>query len=76
MPEGKTNNIPAENPGRSDEVPAPEEVLAAKLAEQADAVTSELRDLLPESPAAGIRGGQSCRDPGRHLRQPPASRTT
>ena len=52
MPEEKPNNIPAENPGRANEVPAPEEVLSDKLAEQADAVTSELRDLLPESSVA------------------------
>jgi uncharacterized membrane protein len=52
MPEEKPNNIPVENPGRSDEVPAPEVELSNKLAEQADAVTSQLRDLLPESSAA------------------------
>jgi len=52
MPDGKINNIPADQHGRSDELPAPEEVLSDKLAEQADAVTSQLRDLLPESPVA------------------------
>ena len=52
MPEGKINNIPANQHGRSEELPAPEEVLSDKLAEQADAVTSQLRDLLPESPVA------------------------
>jgi hypothetical protein len=51
MPEEKTNSIPVTDSGESDLVPAPEEVLSDKLAEQADAVTSQLRDLLPESPA-------------------------
>ena len=40
------------NPGGSDQTP--EEVLCDKLAEQADAVTSELRDLLPDSKPVGI----------------------
>ena len=52
MPEGKIKSMPADNVGGSDEVPTPEEVLSDKLAEQADAVTSQLRDLLPESPAS------------------------
>ncbi len=51
MPEEKTNSKPHDNSERSAEVPTPEEVLSDQLAEQADAVTSQLRDLLPESSA-------------------------
>lgn len=53
MPEETINRIPVTDPGGSDQTP--EEALAAKLAEQADAVTSELRDLLPDTPATGGR---------------------
>lgn len=52
MSEEKGNSTPVMNPGGSDQ--APEEVLGDKLAEQADAVTSELRDLLPDSNPVGI----------------------
>jgi len=52
MTEEKNNSTPVANPGGSDQTP--EEALADKLAEQADAVTSGLRDLLPDSKAAGI----------------------
>jgi hypothetical protein len=50
MPEEKNNSLPVTGTGGSDQTP--EEALADKLAEQADAVTSELRDLLPDAPAA------------------------
>ena len=52
MSEEKNNSTPVTNPGGSDQ--APEDALADKLAEQADAVTSGLRDLLPDSKAIGI----------------------
>ena len=52
MSEEKNNSTPVANPGGSDQ--APEDALADKLAEQADAVTSGLRDLLPDSKAIGI----------------------
>jgi uncharacterized membrane protein len=52
MSEEKNNSTPVTNPGGSDQ--APEDALADKLAEQADAVTSGLRDLLPDSQAIGI----------------------
>jgi uncharacterized membrane protein len=52
MSEEKINSTPVANPGGSDQ--APEDALADKLAEQADAVTSGLRDLLPDSKAIGI----------------------
>jgi hypothetical protein len=52
MSEEKNNSTPVTNPGGS--VQAPEDALADKLAEQADAVTSGLRDLLPDSKAIGI----------------------
>jgi uncharacterized membrane protein len=48
MSEEKTNSNPVTGPGGVDQVPAPEEVLSDKLAEQADEVTAQLRDLLPE----------------------------
>ena len=51
MSEEKNNNIPVTNPGGSDQ--APEEALADKLAEQADEVTSGLRDS-----AAGLKAGR------------------
>ena len=52
MSEEKNNGTPVANPGGSNQ--APEDALADKLAEQADAVTSGLRDLLPDSKAIGI----------------------
>jgi len=52
MPEQKNNNIPVTEPGEADQ--APEDALADKLAEQADAVSSQLRDLLPDSQETGI----------------------
>ena len=52
MSEEKNNSTPVANPGGSNQ--APEDALADKLAEQADAVTSGLRDLLPDSKAIGI----------------------
>jgi|WetSurMetagenome_2_1015567.scaffolds.fasta_scaffold51025_2 uncharacterized membrane protein len=52
MSEEKNNNTPVTNPGGSDQ--APEDALADKLAEQADAVTSGLRDLLPDSRGTGL----------------------
>ena len=52
MPEEKNSSIPVTDPGGSDQ--APEEALANKLAEQADAVTSQLRDLLPDSRETGF----------------------
>jgi uncharacterized membrane protein len=51
MSEEKNNRTPVTNPGGSDQ--APEDALADKLAEQADAVTSGLRDLLPDSRETG-----------------------
>jgi hypothetical protein len=51
MTEEKNHSTPVTDPGGSDQ--APEEALADKLAEQADAVTSGLRDLLPDSKAVG-----------------------
>ena len=52
MSEEKNNSTPVTNPGDSDQ--APEDALADKLAQQADAVTSGLRDLLPDSNPVGI----------------------
>ena len=52
MSEEKNNSTPVTNPGGSDQ--APEDALADKLAEQADAVTSGLRDLLPDSRETGL----------------------
>ncbi|HSN77612.1 MAG TPA: hypothetical protein VL334_21270 [Anaerolineae bacterium] len=52
MSEEKNHGTPVANPGGSNQ--APEDALADKLAEQADAVTSGLRDLLPDSKAIGI----------------------
>jgi uncharacterized membrane protein len=52
MTDGKNNRTPVTNPGGSDQ--APEDALADKLAEQADAVTSGLRDLLPDSRESGL----------------------
>jgi uncharacterized membrane protein len=52
MTEEKINSIPVTNSGGSDQ--APEDALADKLTEQADAVTSGLRDLLPDSNPVGI----------------------
>lgn len=51
MPEEKTGSIPAPDLEGLDQTP--EEELADKLAEQADAVTSGLRDLLPDSTSIG-----------------------
>jgi uncharacterized membrane protein len=51
MSEEKKSGAPAAEPGRAD--PMPEEDLANKLAEQANAVTSGLRDLLPNSKPTG-----------------------
>ena len=52
MSEEKNNSTPVTNPGGSNQ--APEDALADKLAEQADAVTSGLRDLLPDAKVTGI----------------------
>ncbi len=52
MAEEKNNSTPVTNPGESDR--APEDALADKLAEQADAVTSGLRDLLPDARETGL----------------------
>ena len=52
MSEEKNNSAPVTNPGGSNQ--APEDALADKLAEQAEAVTSGLRDLLPDAKAIGI----------------------
>jgi uncharacterized membrane protein len=52
MPEEKNNSTPVTDPGELDQ--APEDALADKLAEQADAVTSQLRDLLPDLQEPGI----------------------
>jgi len=52
MSEEKNNSTPVTNPGGSNQ--APEDALADKLAEQAEAVTSGLRDLLPDAKAIGI----------------------
>jgi len=52
MSEKKNNRTPVTNPGGPDQ--APEDALADKLAEQADAVTSGLRDLLPDSRETGL----------------------
>jgi len=51
MPEEKTNSIPTSDLEGLDQTP--EEELADKLVEQADAVTSGLRDLLPDSKPTG-----------------------
>jgi uncharacterized membrane protein len=52
MAEEKINSIPVTNSGGSGQ--ALEDALADKLTEQADAVTSGLRDLLPDSNPVGI----------------------
>ena len=52
MSEEKNNGTPVANPGGSHQTP--EEALTDKLAEQADAITSGLRDLLPDAKAIGI----------------------
>jgi uncharacterized membrane protein len=51
MSEEKNNSTPVTNPAGPDQ--APEDALADKLAEQADAVTAGLRDLLPDSKPIG-----------------------
>ena len=51
MSEEKTNSTPANDPEGVDQTP--EERLSDKFAEQADAVTSGLRDLLPDSKPTG-----------------------
>jgi hypothetical protein len=52
MTEERNNRTPVANPGGSGQTP--EEALTDKLAEQADEVTSGLRDLLPDSQESSL----------------------
>jgi uncharacterized membrane protein len=61
VPEEKTNSIPAPDP--EELAQTPEEELADKLAEQADAVTAGLRDLLPDSKPTGYEDVRPTKGP-------------
>jgi uncharacterized membrane protein len=76
MPEDKTDSIPATNFERPSEAPTPEDMLTDKLAEQADTVTSQLRDLLPESPAVeSVQEPAVAAAPGLRAAQPVTAST-